>query len=115
MACRLAGDNPLSEPMLEIVNWTPGKKFQQNLNRNLHIFIQENPFENVVWEMSAILSPPQCVKTVSTFIQPSVSTTPTSASPIFLKFSRQIMPTCQAYILYNFNKGLKLNIPSVGV
>ena len=24
------------------------------MNRNLHIFIQENAFENVVWKMAAI-------------------------------------------------------------
>ena len=29
---------------------------------NTYIFIQENPFANVVWKMSAILSWPQCVK-----------------------------------------------------
>ena len=28
-----------------------------------YIFIQENPFENVVWKMAAILSRPQCIKT----------------------------------------------------
>ena len=27
-----------------------------------YIFIQENAFENVVWEMVAILFQPQCVK-----------------------------------------------------
>ena len=31
-----------------IVNWTPGNKFQWNLNWNSVIFIQENAFENVV-------------------------------------------------------------------
>ena len=31
-----------------IVNWTPGNKFQWNLNRNPIIFIKENAFENVV-------------------------------------------------------------------
>ena len=30
--------------------------------RNQYIFIQENAFENVVCEMSTILSWPQCVK-----------------------------------------------------
>ena len=42
-----------------VVNWTLWHKFQWNLNGNLHIFIQENTFENVVWEMSAILHRPQ--------------------------------------------------------
>ena len=45
-----------------IVNWTSGNKFQWNLNQNLYIFIQENAFENVVWNMVFILSRPQCVK-----------------------------------------------------
>ena len=35
-------------------NWTLGNKLQWNLNRNLNIFIQENAFENVVWEIVAI-------------------------------------------------------------
>ena len=33
-----------------IVCWTPGNKLQWNLNRNLYIFIKENPFENVIWK-----------------------------------------------------------------
>ena len=33
-----------------------------NLKQNSYIFIQENAFENVVCEMAAILSRPQCVK-----------------------------------------------------
>ena len=61
MACRRSGDKPLSEPMLEIVNWNPGKKLQWNFNRNWNIFIQEKALENVVCEMASILSRPQCV------------------------------------------------------
>ena len=38
-------------------------KLQWNLNRNLYIFIRENTFEDVVWQMAAILSRPQCVST----------------------------------------------------
>ena len=45
-----------------IVNWPPGNKLQWNLNRNLCIFIQENALENVVRNMTAILSPPHCVE-----------------------------------------------------
>ena len=45
----------------DIVNWTLGNKLQWNHNRNLYIFIQENTQKNVVWEMAAILSRPQCV------------------------------------------------------
>ena len=35
-----------------------------NFNRNSYISIQENAFENVVCEMVAILSRPQCVKDI---------------------------------------------------
>ena len=49
-----------------IVNWTPRNKLQWNFNRNSYIFIQENPFENVVWKMAAMLSRSQCVKMNST-------------------------------------------------
>ena len=48
MACRLLGAKPLPEPMWLTVNWTPGNKFQRNMNGNYIIFIQENAFENVV-------------------------------------------------------------------
>ena len=46
-----------------IVNWTFWNKLQWNFNLNSYIFIRENPFENVVWKMGAILSQPQCVNT----------------------------------------------------
>ena len=39
-------------------------KLRWNLKRNSYIFIQENAFENIVCEMAAILSRPQCVKLV---------------------------------------------------
>ena len=61
MACRLVGAKPLSEPLLNIVNWTLRNIFQRNFTQNSNIFIQENTLENVVCEMAAILSRPQCV------------------------------------------------------
>ena len=61
MACRLDGAKPLPEPMLEYCKLDP-EELQLNVNRNSYIFIQENPFENVVRKMAAILSRPQCVK-----------------------------------------------------
>ena len=45
MAWHLAGTKPLSEPMLDIVNWTLENKLQWNLIRNLYIFIHENVFQ----------------------------------------------------------------------
>ena len=45
----------------DIVDWALGNNFLGNLNRNLYIFIHENPFENGVWTMAAIWSRPQCV------------------------------------------------------
>ena len=44
-----------------IINLTLRNKFQWNLNRNSHIFIQENAIEHVVWKMVAIWSRPHCV------------------------------------------------------
>ena len=44
-----------------IVNWTFRNNFHWNFNRNSKLFSQENAFENVVCEMAAILSRPQCV------------------------------------------------------
>ena len=45
-----------------IVNMTLRNKSQWNINRDSHIFIQENAFENVICKMSAIVSRPHCVK-----------------------------------------------------
>ena len=45
-----------------IVNKTLKNKLQWNFNRNSNNFIQENAFESVVCEKTAILSRPQCVK-----------------------------------------------------
>ena len=65
MACRLVGAKPLSEPVLKIVNWTLRNKFQWYLNSNSYNSIQENAIEDVICEMTAILSQPQCVKSES--------------------------------------------------
>ena len=45
-----------------IVNSNSRNKLQWNINRNSHIFIQENAHENVVWKIAAILPRSQCVK-----------------------------------------------------
>ena len=67
----IGSDNGLSPGRRQVIIWTnarilligpPRNKLQWNVNRNSHIFIQENPFENVVWKMAAILSRPQWVK-----------------------------------------------------
>ena len=39
-----------------------GTNLQRNIEQNSYIFIQESEFENVVCEMEAILSRPQCAK-----------------------------------------------------
>ena len=44
-----------------IVKWALRNKLHSNCYWNSNVFIQENAFENVIWEMSAILSQPQCV------------------------------------------------------
>ena len=52
MACRRVGAKPLSEPIREYC-WLD--KLQWISIRNSYFFIQENPFEIVVWKISAIL------------------------------------------------------------
>ena len=43
------------------INSNLGNKLQWNLKQNLYFHIQENAFENVILEMTAILYQPQCV------------------------------------------------------
>ena len=50
---------------LTIIDSNLGNKFQWNLKWNSYIFIQENAFGNVVCEMAANLSRPQCVYKLS--------------------------------------------------
>ena len=62
MACSLVGVKPLSEPTLEYCQFEPWEKISVKFEVKFIIFIQENILENVVCEMAAILSWPQCVK-----------------------------------------------------
>ena len=56
MACRpLAPSHCLHECCI-IVNWTLRNKLQWNLNLNTKLFFHENAFENVVSEITAMLS-----------------------------------------------------------
>ena len=48
-----------------IVNWNLRSKLQLNSNRDSNILNEENAFENVVWELSAIFSRSQCVNSLS--------------------------------------------------
>ena len=60
----IGSDNGLSldrRQCWNIVNWTHRNKLQWNVNRNSYIFIQEKALESVVWEITAIMSRPQCV------------------------------------------------------
>ena len=45
-----------------IVNWTLRNKLQWNFNRNTKLLIHDNAFDNIVWEMAAILSRERWVK-----------------------------------------------------
>ena len=54
----IGSDNGLSPERRQAIIWT---KLQWNFNQNSNIFIQENAFENVICEMTSILSRPQCV------------------------------------------------------
>ena len=51
-----------------IVNGTLRNKLQWNLKQNSYIFIHENAFENVIYEMGAISSRPQCVNVFSVLV-----------------------------------------------
>ena len=66
----IGSDNGFSPGRHQAITWTNvgiliigprGTKLQWNANRNSYIFIQENPFENVVWKMAVILARTQCV------------------------------------------------------
>ena len=56
MACYLADPSHYLNQFWNIVDRTPG-----NIQWNSYIYIQENAYENVVWNMAAILSEPQCI------------------------------------------------------
>ena len=67
----VGSDNGLLPGRRQAIIWTNAglfvnsnlrNKLQWNIKQNSDIFIQENAFENVVCEMAAILSQPQCVK-----------------------------------------------------
>ena len=60
MACRLVGAKPWSWPRLKYCQFNTKETFLWDCNRNS--YIQENPFENVVWQMASILSRFQCAK-----------------------------------------------------
>ena len=59
MACRLVGAMPLSEPMLEYCYWL--KQISMKFESKFIHFHSRKCSSNVVCEMAAILSPPQCV------------------------------------------------------
>ena len=61
MACRLADAKSLLKLCLHNVNSNIENKIQLNPIQNSFIFIQENAFENVGYEMVSILPRPQCV------------------------------------------------------
>ena len=68
----IGSDNGLSPDRRQAIIWTNagilsidllGTKLSE-ISIAIHIFIQENASENVVWKMAAILSRPQCVNTL---------------------------------------------------
>ena len=61
MGCSLLSPNPLSESML--ISWlTDCEMVYQNLDKNLTIFIQENPFYNALCKITTILFWSQSIK-----------------------------------------------------
>ena len=66
----IGSDNGLSPRRRQAIIWTNaaillirplGTNVREKINSNVHIFMQENAFENIVWERVAILSQPQYV------------------------------------------------------
>ena len=59
--------NGLSPGRRQAIIWTKAgllliRLLETNFSKVLlKIFMEENPFENIVWKMAAILSRPQCV------------------------------------------------------
>ena len=72
-----------------IVNWTLRNKLQWIFNRNSYIFIHENAFENVVCEMAAILSRPQCVNLCSSLRLNPCNPVKILPQSIFVSFIRK--------------------------
>ena len=71
------------------VNWTPGNKFQWNLNLNSLIFIQENAFKKAVCQnVALILSRGRWIKTPKAF-KPFIK--------IFKVISQPVWPICLIY------------------
>ena len=56
MACRLLGAKPLFKPVLGYCLGNPRIKLQGNFNQNTKLVIHKNQFQNVVCEMTSILS-----------------------------------------------------------
>ena len=65
MACRLFGAKPLSEPMLPYCQLDPREHISLKFVWNSKVFIKGNAVQNVVYETAAILSRPQCVKSLT--------------------------------------------------
>ena len=66
MYCCLFGAITLLNLCLSIDNWTPKNKLQRNCLLSPIIFIQENVFENVIYEMLVILYQPRWTKCANT-------------------------------------------------
>ena len=61
MPCRLVGQAIIWTNAGILLNGPWGINFSEILINILYILIQENAFENVVWDIVAILTRPQCV------------------------------------------------------
>ena len=75
----IGSDNGLSPGRHQAIIWTNAGilligPLGTNFNRNSYIFIQENPFETVVWKMAAILSRPQCVNMATDWLTALLNT-----------------------------------------
>ena len=74
LACRLFGDKPLPEAMMTL--YQLALKQQIWMTIYLKVFLQENIYENVTYEISTILYWPKYVSDICSILQPLLAMKP---------------------------------------
>ena len=88
-----------------IVNLTLRNKVQWNLNQYSYIFIEENPIQNVVCKMAAILPRLRCVK--SNDIHTHFYSQRWLSDPSCCRRRYNVMATCTEYMELKTDKGVR--------
>ena len=61
MAWRLIGDNPLFGLILAYYKLKPQEEISIKFNQNAKMFVDENPFENIVCAVAAVIIWHKCI------------------------------------------------------